>query len=82
MECIKYVIASQDMSPRIAAELCSAFGSYDDGIYLCKDSRKCNAKSMLGIMSLNIRCGDSVEISARGNSRNALPVIDQAIKLL
>lgn len=82
MECIKYVVAAHDMSPRIATELCSIFSSYNNGIYLSKDSRRCNAKSILGVMSLGIKCGDSVGIFAIGDSDQALLIINQAINLM
>ncbi len=44
---------------------------YDCSIWLEAGSRKMNAKSLLGIMSLGITTGTSVIISASGNDAEA-----------
>ena len=39
---------------------------YSSSIYLIKDGRRANAKSLLGVMSLGIEIGASVQIEAEG----------------
>ena len=44
---------------------------FESRIWLESDSRKMNAKSLLGIMSLSVATGDSVVLSAEGADAEA-----------
>ncbi len=44
---------------------------YDCSILLESDNRKMNAKSLLGIMSLGIKTGDEITLSATGMDAEA-----------
>ena len=52
----------------IIVRLASTFKSQ---IYLEKDSKKINAKSIIGVLSLTLKPGDDVIISADGMDENA-----------
>ncbi len=44
---------------------------YECSILLESDNRKMNAKSLLGIMSLSIKTGDEITLSATGSDAEA-----------
>lgn len=62
----KTLICKVDITRRCASEVCSAFNKVPNGsaIYLKKqgESRTCNAKSLLGLLSLVLREGDVCEL--------------------
>lgn len=49
-----------------AALLVYKTGEFMSEIYMMKGSRKANAKSLLGVLSLVIACGDEVELLVNG----------------
>ena len=54
---------------------------FDCSIWLCVGSRKMNAKSLLGIMSLGIAAGTTVTISAEGtNADSAVSALEQLLQ--
>jgi cystathionine beta-lyase family protein involved in aluminum resistance len=42
---------------------------FESHIYLIRDNKKVNAKSIMGMMTLGLNAGDSIEISADGPLR-------------
>ena len=63
----KTLICKVDITRRYATEACNAFNRIQSGasVYLKKQSedRTCNAKSLLGLLSLVLRKGDICEVS-------------------
>lgn len=51
---------------KAVAVLIQKASAYRSSIYLIKDGRRANAKSLLGVMSLGIEIGASVQIEAEG----------------
>ena len=51
---------------KAVAVLIQKASSFSSSIYLIRDGRRANAKSLLGVMSLGIENGASIEISADG----------------
>jgi len=61
---------------KAVAVLIQKSSSFSSSIYLIRDGRRANAKSLLGVMSLGIENGASIEIAADG------PDESEAIKTL
>ena len=56
------------LEPRPIAELVVQVASkYESKIYLETDTKRVNAKSIMGMMSLNLANGDLLTVSADGN---------------
>lgn len=51
---------------KAVANLIQKASSYRSTVYLIKDGRRANAKSLLGVMSLGISNGAEIEIDADG----------------
>lgn len=60
------VRGAQGLHARPAAEFARAAASYDAEIQLGKDDRVIDAKSVLLILTLDVRAGDHVSLSATG----------------
>lgn len=57
---------SQGLEARTAAKLIQLISNYKSSIWIEKADRKANAKSLLGLLSLTIRPGEKILISAEG----------------
>ena len=57
---------SSGLEARPAAMLVQVASQYDSKIYLEADSKRVNAKSIMGMMSLVLTAGDVVTIDAEG----------------
>lgn len=61
------VISSKTgMESKMAARLIQKASSYEANIWIQKDERKANAKSLLGLLSLGISPGDTITIITDG----------------
>ena len=60
------------LEARPVAILVQIASQYESGIYLTRDNKKVNAKSIMGMMTLGLDAGDSIEVSTAGDGR--LPV--------
>ncbi|HHX30138.1 MAG TPA: HPr family phosphocarrier protein [Clostridiaceae bacterium] len=52
---------------KAVAMLIQISSGFNASIYIAKDGRRANAKSLLGVLSLGISDGDHLEISADGD---------------
>lgn len=59
------------LEARPIALLVQEAGKFDSRIYIEIGSRKVNAKSIMGMMSLGMTDGDEVEVSAEGDDEEA-----------
>jgi phosphotransferase system HPr (HPr) family protein len=57
---------SQGLEARTAAKLIQLVSNCKSSIWIEKAERKANAKSLLGLLSLTIRQGEKITISAEG----------------
>ena len=55
------------IEPRPIAELVQVASKYESKIYLETETKRVNAKSIMGMMSLNLANGDLLTVSADGN---------------
>lgn len=55
------------LEPRPIAELVQVASKYESRIYLETETKRVNAKSIMGMMSLNLANGDLLTVSADGN---------------
>ncbi len=55
------------LQSKSAAIFIQKASGYKSGIWIAKNERKANAKSLLGILSLNIDNGTSVQLSVEGD---------------
>ncbi|NLU51882.1 MAG: HPr family phosphocarrier protein [Clostridiaceae bacterium] len=61
------VISSKTgLESKMAARLIQKASSYESNIWIQKDERKANAKSLLGLLSLGISPGDTITIITDG----------------
>lgn len=58
---------TQGQEARLVAMLVQVASKFDSRIYLESDGKKVNAKSIMGMMSLGLNNGETVEISAEGS---------------
>ena len=62
---------SSGLEARPAAMLVQVASQYDSKIYLEADSKRVNAKSIMGMMSLKLQKGEDVTIVADGQDEDA-----------
>ena len=55
------------LEPRPIAELVQVASKYESKIYLETETKRVNAKSIMGMMSLNLVNGDLLTVSGEGN---------------
>lgn len=69
---------SGGMEARPIAVLVQVASQYDSTVYLQAGSRKVNAKSIMGMMSLGLDAGENVTVIVDGEDENeALTAIEQ-----
>lgn len=54
------------LEARPVAMLVQVASQYDSEIYIMRDNKKVNAKSIMGMMTLGLDMGDSIEVSTNG----------------
>lgn len=66
---------------RILAELVQVADYYSCSIYLEKDGKRVNAKSMMGMMSIGLLEGEEIQVTTDGErEREAMESIRQFLK--
>ena len=60
------IACPRGLEPRPIAELVQVASKYDSRVYLETENKRVNAKSIMGMMSLDLDNGDFVMISADG----------------
>ena len=69
------------LEARPVAMLVQVASQYDSSIYIEDESRKVNAKSIMGMMSLGLGNGEAVTVSADGaDEANAMEAIEHYLK--
>lgn len=66
---IKEIIIKNDsgLESKIAARLIQKASGYESSIWIEKDGRRANAKSLLGILSLSVSKGEKIQLIADGS---------------
>ena len=59
------------LEARPVAVLVQMSSQFESHIYLIRDNKKVNAKSIMGMMTLGLNAGESIEISADGEDEDA-----------
>ena len=59
------------LEARPVAVLVQVASQYESAIYLMRDNKKVNAKSIMGMMTLGLAAGDSIEVSTEGTDEEA-----------
>ncbi len=59
------------LEARPVAVLVQMASQFESHIYLIRDNKKVNAKSIMGMMTLGLNAGESIEISADGRDEDA-----------
>jgi phosphocarrier protein len=60
------ILSKNGLESKMAARLIQKASSYEANIWIQKDERKANAKSLLGLLSLGISPGDQITIITDG----------------
>ena len=72
---------SSGLEARPAAMLVQVASQYDSKIYLEADSKRVNAKSIMGMMTLGMGAGEDITVSADGgDEQEALDNIEKYLK--
>lgn len=58
------------LEARPVALLVQVASQYDSAIYIEADTKKVNAKSIMGMMTLVLKAGDKIFVSADGSDEN------------
>ncbi len=58
------------LEPRPVAELVQVASKYESKVYLETETKRVNAKSIMGMMSLNLVNGDLLTVSTEGNDES------------
>lgn len=58
----KTITANKDISPRFAKNFVAGITHLKSNVYFIMDNREINAKSILGIISINIMNGDTFDV--------------------
>ena len=59
------------LEARPVAMLVQVASQFESTVYLNADSRKVNAKSIMGMMSLGLASGEQITVTAEGNDEKA-----------
>ena len=59
------------LKSRAATEFSQTASGFKSGVWLEKGKRRVNAKSLLGVLSLAISCGDAISVLADGEDEEA-----------
>ena len=60
-----------DLEARPVAMLVQVASQFESTVYLNADSRKVNAKSIMGMMSLGLASGEQITVTAEGEDEKA-----------
>ena len=72
MKSFEYVITvSEGLDAQLAGMLCKEAVKYKSVIMVHRGEKAVNAKSMLLLLTLGIKCGDAVKITAEGEDEAA-----------
>ena len=71
MEKLVKIELTGDLEARPIAMLVQVASQYDSTIYLETEGKKVNAKSIMGMMSMSLKSGDSVTVRADGTDEAA-----------
>ena len=73
--------AKEALDSDAVAQLVQAANQFDSVVLLNKGDKTANAKSIMGMMSLNVKAGESVTVSADGTDANkVLPALEDFFK--
>ena len=65
------------LKSRTAALFVQTAGCYESQILIESENKKVNAKSIMGVLSLKIRCGESIYVLANGkDEKEALDALE------
>lgn len=71
---------ADELTPKVAASFVQIANQYDSQIRLEFSNKKINAKSIMGILSMGVKNGDSVYISATGkDEKEAAEALSQFV---
>lgn len=63
-----------------SAVIAQVASKYKSDVYIIKGNKKVNAKSLMGLLSLNMKFGESVYVAAEGNDE--IEVCEKVLDLL
>lgn len=64
------ISSKSGLESKMAARLIQKASAYDANVWVQKDERKANAKSLLGLLSLGIVPGETVTLMAEGRDED------------
>jgi phosphotransferase system HPr (HPr) family protein len=75
------IMDKNGLHARPASEIVSLAKNFPGEVFLQKNGVKCNAKSIMLVMGMNLKCGDMVEVIALGDGAYEIEAaIEAAIK--
>lgn len=67
----KTVTKSRGLHTEDCAVIAQIAGRFQSDIFLIRDNKRVNAKSIMGLISLNVKKGDTIYLSVSGNDEKA-----------
>ncbi|MCF7832263.1 MAG: HPr family phosphocarrier protein [Candidatus Marinimicrobia bacterium] len=64
------ILNKQGLHARPATAMVNTAAKYKSEIYICRDEKKVNGKSILGLLVLAAECGAILTIEAQGSDEN------------
>lgn len=66
----KIISKKNGLKAEDCAVIAQTASKYKSDVYIIKGNKKVNAKSIMGLISLNMKYGESVYVSAEGSDEN------------
>jgi len=73
------IINKNGLHARPASEVVNIAKNHAGEVFLQKDGAKCNAKSIMLVMGLNLMCGDVVDVIATGDGSEEIEAEIEAV---
>lgn len=75
------VTLSQGLTQQLSAKMISSLSSLDCTVFIQQESKRINAKSILGVISLALQKNDVISLIAEGpDAERALEIVEKYLK--
>ena len=65
------IINKLGLHARASAKLTQLASKFDSDVFICRNGRKANAKSIMGVMMLSVPCSADITIETSGSDEKA-----------
>lgn len=76
------IVQERTINSRQAANFVYSIQTLHSDVWITKCDRRVNAKSILGVLSINIQKGDKIELSFSNNDENEIKTVINEFKVV